>query len=134
MSVKPILKIIPFDFDNHIAVYIKNAGVGPLFRNKLTFTNNYETVSSLIDLMPNSTDIKWTNFSKFQDFVIPINEQEVLIELKGDCNSPEFNEFKTQVRKVLKDVTINCEYSDIYNSKFKIKPFNLDYAYGRKLK
>ncbi|MFH7014861.1 hypothetical protein [Flavobacterium sp. FlaQc-47] len=134
LSVKPILKIIPYDFENNIAIYIKNVGVGPLFRNKLEFKTKTETASNLIDLMPKHSTLKWTNFSRFPDFVIPVNEQEILIELKGDLNNNEFNEFKTEVRKALKEITIYCDYADIYNTKFKSKPENLDYCYGRHFK
>lgn len=134
LSVKPILQIIPYDFESNIAVYIKNVGVGPLFRNKLEFKTKTKIASNLIDLMPTHPSVTWTNFSRFQDFVIPVNEQEILIELKSDINSIEFNEFKTQVRKALKEITINCEYADIYNTKFKSEPVHLDYCYGRHFK
>ena len=131
LSVKPILKIIPYDFENNIAIYIKNVGVGPLFRNKIVFKNETETASNLIDLMPTDLKVEWTNFSRFPDFVIPVNEQETLIELKGDSNDEDFNHFKQQVRKALKDITINCDYADIYHTKFKSETIELNYCYGR---
>lgn len=134
LSVKPILKIIPFDFEDKIAIYIKNAGIGPLFRNKLEFKNKDATASNLIDLMPSHKTIKWSNFSKFPDFVIPVNEEELLIELNGDPNNDEFNQFKMEVRKALKDITINCDFEDIYKTKFKAEPFKLNNCYGRHFK
>lgn len=134
LSVKPILKIIPYDSEDYIAVLVKNAGTGPLLRQKMIFSNGALTKPNLIDLMPSSSIIMWNNFSKFEDFVIPANECETLIEIKGDIQNNNFNAFKEQIRTALKNVTIECEYSDIYGQKFKSEKIKLDYCYGRHFK
>lgn len=119
LSVKPILKIVPFDFENHIAVYLYNYGTGPLLRQKIIFTKGTLSATNLVDLMPEHATIKWSNFSKFEDLVIPPNGNEPLIELRGDVKNQEFNDFKKQVRLTLKGITIECEYYDIYGQKFE---------------
>ncbi|MCC7333435.1 MAG: hypothetical protein IT232_12590 [Flavobacteriales bacterium] len=131
LTVKPIFKLIPYDTEDYIAVFIKNSGTGPMLRNKMTIKNNSLTATSLIDLMPSHQTIKWTNFSKFEEFVIPANETETLIEIKGDSNNKDFNDYKMQIRRALKDISISCEYADIYGQKFKSELVKLDYCYGR---
>lgn len=131
LSVKPIFKIVPYDAENYIAVFIKNAGTGPLLRQKLQCTNGTLTASCLIDLMPSHPTIKWTNFSKFEDFVIPANESETLIEIKGNSNNSDFIEYKNQIRRALKNITLECDFEDIYGQKFKSDKISLEYCYGR---
>ena len=63
LTVKPIFKLIPYDTEDYIAVFIKNSGTGPMLRNKMTIKNNSLTATSLIDLMPSHQTIKWTNSS-----------------------------------------------------------------------
>ncbi len=134
LSVKPILKIIPKDYENYIAVLIRNAGTGPLLRKKLSCSNGTLQSSSLIDLMPHHDRIKWANFSKFEEYIIPSNEYETLIEIRGDQNNDEFNQYKKEIRKALKDINIYCEYNDIYGNRFKSEEVNLFNCYGRHFK
>ena len=134
LTVRPIFKIIPYDTEEYIAVFIKNAGTGPLLRNKLKCSNTRLSASNLIDLMPPSTAIKWTNFSKFDSFVIPANDTETLIEIESKFTNENFQNHKKQIRQSLKDITIQCEYTDIYGKKFKTGEIKLDYCYGRHFK
>jgi hypothetical protein len=131
LSVKPILKFVPYDMRNKVAIYIENSGTGPLFRNKITCTNGTLISSHLIDLLPSHPDFKWSNFSKFEKFVIPPNGSETLIEIIGDGQNENFRDYITQLQYILKDVTITCEYSDIYNQVFPNVSINLHYCYGR---
>lgn len=51
-SVRPVSSIRLDDYENELAVKIKNAGTGPLIIKKLIFKNKNYTSNSLISLIP----------------------------------------------------------------------------------
>lgn len=112
-SVRPVSSIRLDDYEDVLAVKIKNAGTGPLTIKNLIFKNKNYTTSSLISLMP-SIEQNWDTFiEETENWTISVNEELVLIRLY-----PENNEILTQIRKSLSQITVYLEYTDIYNTKF----------------
>ena len=132
-SVKPIGNIVFSDYENLLAVNLKNVGVGPLFIKSLKVKNkDRETKNNIIDFMPpHPPDLPWTNyFANPTDFVIPPGEKLNLIELSTDDISDAFAEFRDNVRKTLMDLSIELKYKDIYDKTMPENKRALDW-FGR---
>ncbi len=136
-SVKPIGNILFSDYENLIAVNIKNTGIGPLIIKKLEVTNSSKSPrNNIIDWMPqHPKDLTWSNFLSIgTNFVIPPNQSLNIIELKTGQNiSKTFAEFRDEIRKVLSDLTIELVYVDLYNKKQPVNRKELRW-FGRNVK
>ncbi len=132
-SVKPIGNIVFSDYENRVAVNLKNAGVGPLFIKSLKVKNkNKKTKNNIIDFMPeHPSNLPWTNyFANPTDFVIPPGEKLNLIELSTEDISDTFADFRDTVRKSLMDLSIELKYKDIYDKTMPVNKRALDW-FGR---
>lgn len=136
-TLKPIGNIIFADYEDKIAVNIKNTGVGPLIIKELKVSDNSgKSKINIIEWMPSHPDsILWTNF--FEDatgFVIPPGESLNIIELSTKDNiSNSFAEFRDQVRTALSNLIVELTYKDIYDKKMPVNSGNLKW-FGRNVK
>ena len=113
-SVRPISLISLHDYEDELAVIIKNVGTGPLTIKKLIFKNEFQESPTLITMMPH-IDQPWSTFTEVVDgWTIPVGGEIVILKL---C--PEKEETKEAIRKKLLEITAYLDYSDIYGSKFK---------------
>lgn len=123
-SVKPISAIQFSDYENKIAVSIKNVGTGPLTIERLVFSDDENSSSDLISLMP-PINQWWSTYTEPVDgWTIPVGGQLTILEL---C--PHSDETRVLVRKTLAKITAQLVYRDIYRTKFKDKR-SLDF-FGR---
>lgn len=113
-SVRPISSIVLNDYENKIAVIVKNAGTGPLIIRKFIAKNPKREEKSLIKLMPNINQAWNTFIEDLENRAICVGDELILIELK-----PETSYVKNIVREILADITIYLEYEDIYGNRFK---------------
>ena len=132
LSVKPICHIYPPDRENHIAVIIQNNGTGPLISKSIKVYDEANNIKKyLIDLMPQlPPGLYWSDFSKTENFSILPGGQKVLLELKGNDEDPEFKDLRDKVRKRLSEITIEYEFTDIYEQRFPKIIFKLQW-FGR---
>lgn len=133
LSVKPIPLVTVADHENSLRIKLRNHGSGPLIVTGISVTDGKRQKRSLIDWMPDLPDeLLWTNFAgpiKEQRGLLPDREL-VLLELDGDRHDPTFAKARDSVRSVLKDLTVNVEYTDIYGSKFDSYSHDLSW-FGR---
>jgi len=131
-SVLPIALIDFNDREDYISVEIRNVGIGPLIIRKLKVYKSKDkglfkkrkTKSNLIDWLPqNPEELFWSDFVKHVEvFTIPVGDRLFLIEIKfNDEHKKIENDFRTELRRELKELTIEIEYEDIYKKKFKEK-------------
>ncbi len=116
-SVRPIGKIIFSDYENLIAVKIKNAGIGPLILKNLRVLNSKNEIkTNVVDWMPQIPQgMSWSHYAKPPPgVVISQGETLSLLELKGEVGNKLFENFRHEVRRALKELTIELEYMDIY--------------------
>lgn len=124
-SVKPIGQITIGDYEEEIYVRIDNNGVGPLIISK--FEAAYLTLvkSNLIELIPEDLNqkIEWSSFvQEIEKKVIPSGERMILLKAKhgGDKDASKItvhDQYWSELRRVLADITIKINYTDIYDSK-----------------
>lgn len=132
-SVKPIGNIMFSDYENNLAVNIKNSGVGPLIIKNLKVKNkNKEIKNNIIDFMPpHPPDLPWSNyFANPIDFVIPPGEKLNLIKLSTEDITELFATFRDDVRRALMDLSIELEYKDIYDKTMPVNERGLNW-FGR---
>lgn len=112
-SVRPISAISFYDYEDYIAVKIKNVGTGPLTIRKLTFKNDTQESSDLISMMP-AINQAWSTYTEPVDgWTIPVGGK---IELLG--LNPQNNVTKKLIRRKLSGITAYLEYTDIYGTRF----------------
>ncbi|MEJ8591483.1 hypothetical protein JSO54_09575 [Riemerella anatipestifer] len=116
LSVKPIIYILPQDYEDKICVNIQNKGTGPLIVKKIIFYDNElkKNSKSLVDLMPELEYYYWSNFSNAENFVLSPGETKILLELTGDLSDRVFTYNRDLVRKKLSKINIQIEYTGIY--------------------
>jgi hypothetical protein len=121
-SVKPIGRITAGDYENDIYVSILNNGIGPLIiKDFLAKNNRISSKTGLIDIVP--TDINnsviWTDFaSNFETRAIKAGERLYLLRLTFEEQADQNQEtIKTKLRNFLKDLTIELQYTDIYEKR-----------------
>lgn len=117
-SVRPIASIVFYDYENFIAVKIKNNGIGPLIITNTVFRNmiNEENAANLLALMPRINQ-SWSGFTtEIKNTVLAVKDEIDLISLR-----PANTEIRKQVRKALSDVYIEIAYEDIYGTQFMSK-------------
>lgn len=113
-SVKPISSIQVSDYEDDLAVFIKNVGTGPLTIRKIVFKNEHQESSCLRAMMP-AIGQRWTDYTDFVDgWTIPVGGQITFLELQN----PKNEGIKLLLRKTLSKITVTLEYVDIYNTKF----------------
>jgi hypothetical protein len=134
LSVKPIPDILTSNFENRIAVTLENNGTGPLIIKKFEAIVSNKSKSNIIDWMPNLPEgIYWSNWLKdFEGCAIKPFESKLLLEYKLDIQDKEQTKARDIVREALSKISIEFEYTDIYNTKMHFPLHFLSSAFGIK--
>ncbi len=117
MSVTPIARINPIDYEDSIAVEILNSGTGPLVITKFEAKDkNGRSEDSLIELMPELTNgVYWdTYFENLKDFSIIPSRTLTLLKFSGNVDDPDYCKIRDDIRKRLSEIEITLTYRDIY--------------------
>ena len=119
LSVKPIPDILTSNFENKIAVTLENNGTGPLIIKTFKAFLGNMTKSNMIDLMPDMpVGYYWSDWLRnFEDCAIRPMESKILLEFNLDLNDERQREIRDNIRRTLSEVSIEFEYTDIYNTK-----------------
>ncbi len=135
-TVKPISNLMFSDYENHIAVNIKNAGVGPLIIKSFTVKNKLgQAKKNIIDWMPDHpNNLPWSSFFvNLTGVVIPAGDSLNIISLKTDQSITQtFAEFRNKVRKALSELEIELSYMDVYERKLPTNKKDLKW-FGRNI-
>jgi hypothetical protein len=117
-SLRPIAEVACFDGENHLRVTLRNNGVGPLLVTRLVAGDGSSVKSSILEWMPNLPDeYTWTTFAgRVDGRSIPPEGVITLIELEGDPEDEEFSEHRDSVRSALRGLTVNVEFSNIFET------------------
>lgn len=120
LSVRPLPYITVGDYEDAIFVKIRNNGTGPLIIKSLKVLGTREPVQKLIDAMPALIGgVRWAHFSGLlEGRSIPVAGELKLIELKGDSTEDAFAKSRTVVREALGKLSLELEYTDVYDNCF----------------
>ncbi len=132
LSVKPIGYILPKDYEDDLCVILQNKGTGPLITKSIRFINDKsnEEKKHLIDFIPNSSEIIWTNFSMAKKFILTPNEDKILLQYSVKANDQNFSNNRAIIRNALKDIRVVMTYHGVYNDEIQTLDFKLAW-YGR---
>jgi hypothetical protein len=134
LSVRPMPLVIPLDFENRIAVEIRNNGIGPLIiKDVAVVPDGGSGRSDLIEYMPGSASITWSDFnlSLGGTAVLP-GRQVNLIELAYNSafDWADFATYRNECRRALAELSIRLAYTDMYGDEFPEETYSLDW-FGR---
>ena len=127
-SVKPIPFIEQPDFENRIAVVIRNNGTGPLILQKAEARSSAGgPPGHLIDLVPAApAGLSFKNFNRVEQIrAIRPGDHVDLLDFAITVDDSTAVEYRDQLRRALGNITLELTYTDIYDTRFPI--------YSRKL-
>jgi hypothetical protein len=135
LSLTPIASILFDDYEDKIAVTVKNTGIGPLIVDTFRATDGKEEKDDLISWMPVLPgDMCWSTFNGNMDgFCIVAGEEKVVLRLQGNANDKTFQDARNNIRRALSTLSVTVTYKDIYNRKMKPKTRTLSW-FGRRIK
>ncbi|MBA7680811.1 hypothetical protein ES703_89132 [subsurface metagenome] len=119
-SVTPLSNIELSDYENLVAVEIRNSGTGPLIITRFDARDkNGNSANNLIRLMPDLPDgIFWeTYFEKVENFSIIPSKSLTVLKFSGDNRDTHFCEARDAIRKRLSEIEVTLTYRDIYGRK-----------------
>ena len=115
-SLTPIASIQFSDYENKVAVKIRNTGVGPLIIGTFRATRVDKTADDLISLMPDLPHgMLWdTFFDDLDGACIRPGKQLAVLQLSGNSEDRSFGQARDTCRKALVETTVVLTYKDIY--------------------
>jgi hypothetical protein len=128
-SVKPIIHIGQWDYEDRLYVNLKNAGAGIAVLKRMTVYNaKEESKTCIYDWLPNKLDDGmnykeyWTPYTKF---VVQAGEVIKLIELPINDSRLIQVDIREKIRRILGQLTVEVIYEDIYENQMPIKKMQL---------
>jgi hypothetical protein len=119
-SVRPILHIGQWDYENNIYVTLVNLGVGLAIVKNVCVTNKVdETKNCLYDWLPKKLagDMNYKEYwTGFKSFVVQPGQVIKLIEIPVDTSKEYQIQEREKIRSILRQLTIKVTYKDIYEN------------------
>ena len=118
LSLRPLPEVTVADFETKLRIALRNNGAGPMIVTRLVAGDGSEVRNPILAWMPDLPDeYSWANFAGSVDgrSISPENSI-VLLELTGDAQDPKFAKIRDSVRAALQNLTVNVEYTDVYNN------------------
>lgn len=124
-SVKPILQIGQWDYENLLSIDVRNSGTGIAVVKLLTVSNrNNDKKNSIYDWLPSklADSMHYSEYwTDSKNFVIQPGQIITLLELPVDITSEEQRIQREEIREILKNLTVRIVYEDIYENTMDIK-------------
>ena len=128
-SVIPILQIGQWDYENNLCVDLRNSGSGIAMVKKICVSNKKEeSKTSIYDWLPKKLNDNmnyqeyWTGY---KDFVIQPGQIIKLIEIPVDTDNENEKKQREEIRAILRQLTIQIQYYDIYDNRMNDKNMEL---------
>lgn len=118
LSVRPLAEVSVVDCEDCLRVKLVNLGTGPMLITALTVSDGSTTFPSLIDWMPPLLGQRAWNFfvGNIAGRAIAPCSEIILIELIEDDDDDDFAACRDTVRSALARLTIEVEYTDVFNT------------------
>jgi hypothetical protein len=118
LSVRPLAEITVADYEDSLRVKLRNHGIGPMIVTAVTVSDGANAKPTILGWMPNlPKDRPWTNFTdEVRDRTLAPGSELVLLELTEYEGEDDFAECRDLARAALAPLTVNVEYTDIYNN------------------
>ena len=121
LSVRPLAEVTVADYENSLRVKLRNNGSGPMIIIAVTVSDGKKSHQSLIEWMPAlPSNRPWNNFTHaLEKRTLQAGAEIILLELTEHDEEPRFSQCRDKVRMALKPLTVNVEYTDIYEAVMK---------------
>jgi len=122
-SVKPLPFVLQSDFEDRIAVAIRNNGTGPMILQRVQAKNSTDGRSGhLIDLIPEPpAGLFFSNFNRVHQIrAIRPGDQVDLVDPPIVADDATAVAYRDELRKALGHMTVEVTYSDIYETRFPV--------------
>lgn len=118
LSVRPLAEVTVADYEDSLRVKLRNNGSGPMIVLAVTVSDGAKAHESLIDCMPAlPMGRPWNTFTHaLRHRTLQAGAEIVLLELTQHVNEANFAVFRDRVRAALARLTVNVEYTDIYDT------------------
>ena len=130
-SLKPILYVNPFDYEDRLLIKLRNEGVGPAIVNKIIVRKNEHEVKTCIFhwlpvKLPKNMKYKeyWT---RANDFVLRQGKSIELLDIMLDSSIEEQRTKREELRGILRFLTVIIDYEDVYGNKMPEYNRQLEY-------
>ena len=120
LSVKPLLHIAQFDYENCIKITVSNNGIGPaIIKSIKVQKNEHEVKTSIFHWLPEKLPGKMNYkeyLTAYKDFVIKAGATGVMLEVPINPKKDEQLTMKEEIRSILRNLTVCIHYEDIYQN------------------
>lgn len=118
LSVRPIAEVTVADYEDSLRVKLRNNGTGPMIVLAVTVANEANARESLIEWMPKlPTERPWNTFTgDLRRRTLQAGAEIILLELTEHENEVNFSALRDRIRAALAPLTVNVEYTDIYDT------------------
>lgn len=128
-SVKPIIHIGQWDYENILIVTLVNLGSGIAMVKKIQVRNKSEEVRNCIyDWLPKKlgNDMNYKEYwTGYKNFAIQPGQVIDLIKIPIDTTRTEQIETREKLRSILRQLTVCVSYEDIYEQRMPEKEMEL---------
>jgi hypothetical protein len=118
LSVRPLAEVTVADYEDSLRVKLRNNGSGPMIVLGVTVSDGAKAHESLIDWMPALPQGRpWNTFTHaLSRRTLQAGAEIILLELTAHENEANFSLCRDRVRAALVPLTVNVEYTDIYDT------------------
>lgn len=118
LSVRPLAEVTVADYENSLRVKLRNNGTGPMIIVAVTVSDGSNAKECLIDWMPDlPSDRPWNTFTHaLRHRTLQAGAEIILLELTKHDGERNFSKCRNSIRRALAPLTVNVEYTDIYES------------------
>ena len=118
LSVRPLAEVTVADYENSLRIKLRNNGSGPMIVLAVTVSDGSSAHDSLIDWMPALPKNRpWNTFSHaLNRRTLQAGSEIILLELTEHDDEAHFSTSRDRVRAALAPLTVNVEYTDIYDT------------------
>jgi hypothetical protein len=118
LSVRPLAAVTVADYENKLRVKLVNNGTGPMIVTAVTVSDGSRALPSVLEWMPSLPKGRaWNTFSQaMANRSLAPGGEVVLLELTEYDEEQGFAKCRDIVRAALAPLTVNIEYTDIYNT------------------
>jgi hypothetical protein len=122
-SVRPILAIAQWDYENNLIIDLRNQGPGvAIVKNVRVFKNDTDVKTCIYHWLPNKlpADMNYKEYwTAYKNFAVKAGEVIELLKLPVDTKAGEQIKMRETIRGLLRQLTIDIEYEDIYGNKME---------------
>jgi hypothetical protein len=132
---RPLLHLGYFDSEDHLEIFLKNKGNGPLIITDYQFVNikDNSSMNSIFECLP-KIEGHFDNYTGNQNNMVLSTEEEQQLFLfnSGNDNTKTYEKDKMKIRETLAQFKIVIDYKDVYDNPMPTYERSLEW-FGRNL-